>query len=178
MKRPVTLILSAFVLVPSPACDRDRGEPEATEKVIEQAEEQAAGAADKIRDKRDDLVEQGGDAARERASFLDATEKELADLDRRIQELRAHVQTRSNQLAGQSKRDLSRELAELEATRNEARSALDRFRTQTGAEMAQIQQVTEEAMTKLRRAVKQADERLDSDSENQPTPTHSPNAGP
>jgi hypothetical protein len=40
--------------------------------------------------------------------------------------------------------------------------------------VAQIQQVTEEAMGKLRRALKSADERLDADDDKTPTPRRTP----
>lgn len=168
MARRLTWLVPALLLALPAGCKRDRNDPERTEKVIEEARDQAAEARDQIREKEDALVEDNGDSARDRASFADATEKELADLDRRIQELRAHVQERGNELAGEAKRDLSQDLAELEATRNEARAALDRFRSQTGADMARIQQVTEEAMAKLRRAVKDADQRIDADQDAPP----------
>ena len=176
MTRRLTWLLSALVLAVPTGCQRDRHDPEKTEKVIEEVQDKAAQARDEIEDKKSDLVENQGGTARDRASFIDATEKELADLDRRIQELRAHVQAKGNELAGEAKRDLSQDIAELEATRNEARAALDRWRSQTGAQMTQIQQVTEEAMTKLRRAVKDADQRLDADADDSPpaTPTTVP----
>ena len=169
MARRLTWLASAVLLTLPVGCSRDKNDPVETEKVIEQARDEAAEARDEIRDKEDDLVNQGDDAARDRASFIDATEKELGDLDRRIQELRAHVQAKGNELAGEAKRDLTQDIAELEATRNEALAALDRLRSQTGAQMTQVQQVTEEAMTKLRRAIKDADQRIDPDSES-PTP--------
>ena len=164
MNRRLTWLLPALALA-LPGCKRDRNDPEKTEKVIEEVKDDVAAAQDDIQEKHEDLLENQGQTARDRASFIDATEKELADLDRRIQELRAHVQSRANDLGGEARRDLSQEVAELEATRNEARAALDRFRSQTGSQMSQIQQVTEEAVSKLRRAVKEADERLDADAD-------------
>ncbi len=169
MIRRLTGLLAALVVVAAaPGCKRDKNDPERTEKVIDEVKDKAAEARSDIQEKQEALVENQGDSAHDRASFIDSTEKELADLDRRIQELRAHVQQRSNDLGGQAKRDLDQDLAELEATRDEARAALDRLRSQTGAQMGQIQQVTEEALSKLRRAVMDADKRLDStsDSEN------------
>lgn len=169
MARRLTWLAPAILLALPAGCSRDKNDPVETEKVIEQARDEAAEARDEIRDKQNDLVDNSDNASRDRASFIDATEKELGDLDRRIQELRAHVQAKGNELAGEAKRDLSQDVAELEATRNEARAALDRLRSQTGAQMTQIQQITEEAMTKLRRAVKDADQRIDAD-ETTPTP--------
>jgi chromosome segregation ATPase len=166
-------MVSALVLA-APACQRDRHDPEKTEKVIEEVKDKAAEAQNDIQKEQDKVLDGQGDAARDRASFIDATEKELADLDRRIQELRAHVQAKSNELAGEAKRDLSQDLADLEATRDEARAALDRYRAQTGAQTTQIQQVTEEALTKLRSALKSADERLDADDDKSPTPKRTP----
>jgi chromosome segregation ATPase len=161
MTRRLTWLVPALVLA-LPGCKRDSNDPAKTEKVIEEVKDDVAEARNDIQEKQEDLLENQDEVSRDRASFIDATEKELADLDRRIQELRAHVQERSNDLGGQAKRDLSQDVAELEATRNEARAALDRFRSQTGSQMSQIQQVTQEAMSKLRRAVKDADQRLDS----------------
>lgn len=176
MSRRLTWLLSALsgLALASPACARDRHDPEKTEKVIEDVKDKAAQAQNDIQKQEDKLLDNQGHVARDRAAFIDATEKELADLDRRIQEVRAHVQAKSNELAGEARRDLSQELADLEATRNEARAALDRFRAQTGSQMSQIQQVTEEAMSKLRHAVKSADERLDADDEKSPTPKRTP----
>jgi len=167
IRRLTGLLAALLVVAAAPGCKRDKNDPERTEKVIDEVKDKAAEARSDIQEKQEALVENQGDSAQDRASFIDATEKELADLDRRIQEVRAHVQQRSNDLGGQAKRDLNQDLAELEATRDEARAALDRLRAQTGAQMSQIQQVTEEAMSKLRRAVLDADKRLDSsDSEN------------
>jgi chromosome segregation ATPase len=174
MARRLTWLAPAILLALPAGCSRDRNDPVETEKVIEQARDEAAEARDEIRDKQNDLVENGDTASRDRASFIDATEKELGDLDRRIQELQAHVQAKGNELAGEAKRDLGQDIAELEATRNEARAALDRLRSQTGAQMTQVQQVTEEAMTKLRRAIKDADQRIDPDSEAAPPPPATP----
>ena len=174
MTRRLTWLVPAIVLALPAGCSRDRNDPARTEKVIEEARDEAAEARDEIRDKEDDLVENGDDSARDRASFIDSTEKELGDLDRRIQELRAHVQAKGNELAGGAKRDLNQDIAELEATRNEARAALDRLRTQTGAQLMQVKQVTEEAMIKLRRAVKDADQRLDADADAEAPPPGTP----
>lgn len=168
MPRRLTWLVPALVLALPTGCRSDRNDPAQTEKVIEEAKDEAAQARDEIKEKQDDLVGANDDSARDRASFIDSTETELADLDRRIQELRAHVQEKGNELAGEAKRDLSQDIAELEATRNEAQAALDRFRAQTGGQMSQIQQVTEDAMTKLRRAVKDADQRLDPDADKPP----------
>ena len=173
MFRRLTWVISALTLA-APACQRDRHDPEKTEKVIEEVKDKAAQAENDIQKQKDKVVDGQGDAARDRAAFLDATEKELADLDRRIQEVRAHVQAKSNELAGEAKRDLSQDLADLEATRDEARAALDRYRAQTGAQANQIQQVTEETMSKLRNALKSAGERLDADDEKSPTPRRTP----
>jgi len=173
MTRRLTWFFSALVLA-APACQRDRHDPEKTEKVIEEVKDKAAEAQNDIQKQADKLVDHQGDVARGRAAFIDATEKELADLDRRIQEVRAHVQAKSNELAGEAKRDLSQDLADLEATRDEARAALDRFRAQTGSQVSQIQQVTEEAMSKLRHAVKSTDERLDGDDDRSPIPKKTP----
>ena len=153
------------LLLALPGCKRDRNDPEKTEKVIEELRDDVARADNQIQEKQDALLENQGQSARDRASFIDATEKELADLDRRIQELRAHVQSRANDLGGEARRDLNQDVAELEATRNEARAALDRLRSQTGSQMSEIQRVTEEALSKLRRAVKDADDRLDADAD-------------
>lgn len=174
MSRGIPGILCVLALA-APACSRDRHDPEKTEKVIEEVRDKAAEAQNDIQKEQDKAIDNQGDAARDRAAFIDATEKELADLDRRIQEVRAHVQAKSNDLAGEAKRDLSQDLADLEATRDEARAALDRFRAQTGPQLNQIQQVTEEAMSKLRHAVKSADERVDSsDADRSPTPKRTP----
>ncbi|HEU5058167.1 MAG TPA: hypothetical protein VFU21_16660 [Kofleriaceae bacterium] len=174
MTRRLTWIVAALLVSPAAGCERDRNDPAKTEKVIEQARDEAAEARDQIRDKQAELIEDNDDSARDRAAFIDSSEKELADLDRRIQELRAHVQAKGDELAGGARRDLNQEIAELEATRNEARAALDRLRSQTGAQMTQVQQVTEEAMAKLRRAIKDADQRLDPDSETAPPPPGTP----
>jgi len=171
MSGRLTWLVLALAL---PACQRDRHDPEKTEKVIEEVKDKAAEAQNDIQKEEDKAIDRQGDTARDRAAFIDATEKELADLDRRIQEVRAHVQAKGNELAGEAKRDLSQDLADLEATRDEARAALDRYRAQTGAQVAQIQQVTEEAMGKLRRALESADERLDADDEKTPTPKRTP----
>ena len=168
MTRRLTWLVPALLLALPTACRSDKNDPAQTEKVIEEAKDEAAQARDEIKDKQDDLVGANHDSARDRASFIDSTEQELADLDRRIQELRAHVQEKGDQLAGEAQRDLSQDIAELEATRNEAQSALDRFRAETGGQMSQIQQVTEDAMTKLRRAVKDADQRMDADADKPP----------
>jgi chromosome segregation ATPase len=179
MVRRLTWIFAALAMAATaPACKRDRNDPEKTEKVIEEARDKAAEAHSDIQKQEEDLLQNQGQSARDRAAFIDSTETELADLDRRIQELRAHVQARSNDLGGEAKRDLSQDLADLEATRNEARAALDRFRAQTGPQMSQIQQVTEEALSKLRRAVKSADERMDADDDKSPTPKRTPPTPP
>jgi chromosome segregation ATPase len=173
MSGRLTWIVSALALA-LPACQRDRHDPEKTEKVIDEVRDKAAEAQNDIQKEADKALANQGETARDRAAFIDATEKELADLDRRIQEVRAHVQARSNELAGEAKREVSQDLADLEATRNEARAALDRFRAETGAQVGQVQQVTEEAMSKLRHALKSADERLDADDEKSPTPKRTP----
>jgi chromosome segregation ATPase len=163
MRNRIATVLLAIGLVP--ACKGDRSDPNEAQKVIEEVQDEAAETRNQIQQKQEDVVEDSNESAQDRAAFIDATEKELADLDRRIQELRADVQTRSSGMKGEDKRDLSQSIAELETTRNEARSAFDRFKTSTGAEMTQVQQVTQEALIKLRRALESADSEIGTDSE-------------
>lgn len=157
MKQPFMLLrnaaLATSVVLSGAACKSDRADdPEETRKVIEETKDEAAEARADIQSKQEELARGEGDVAAERAEFIAETEKTLAELDRKIQELRADVQQSASATAGEAKADVDQGLADLEATRRQAQSALDKMKQTTSDGAAQVRQETESALERTRNA--------------------------
>ena len=157
--RSMPLVASLALALSAGACRADRNDPEAR-KVIDETRDEAAKirtVAAKIRtvieDKEEQLAREQGRLASERGEFTAAAEKRLAELDRQIQQLRAAVQERAAELKGNARRELDRELADLERARAQAQSGLDRLRHAASEKVAQIQQETETALERTRNAL-------------------------
>jgi TolA-binding protein len=121
----------ALALAASGGCKSEK-DHEDTSKVIEEVRDDVASARMDVEQKRKELQGASGpDVTAERQAFIDDMEKELAELDRDIGELRAELERRSAGMTGEARREIPQRLADLNDVRAQARSALDRFKQAT-----------------------------------------------
>ncbi|HTE56608.1 MAG TPA: hypothetical protein VK698_37400 [Kofleriaceae bacterium] len=135
-----------------PGCNKDRDKADDTRMAIEETKDDVAEARAKIQDKGEELASTEGDTASDRAQFIAATERNLTELDGKIEELRASVTQRSTELEGEARTDLEQGMRDLEGARRQAQSALDSFRQTTSGKAADVRQATETAVERTRAA--------------------------
>ncbi len=172
------LIAGSLMFGSAAACKKaeDRGDMgPTTPKAVEESEKETVEASRDLQDKREEVADEKGSVREEkmelreekaafnkqRDEFIELAKKKMAELEERVDALKADYEEHGSKLKGETKEELAAMVTRLEKQRAEAKASFDRAANATEEGWNDLERSTGEALDHLQATADSASRRLE-----------------